>query len=96
MVQANPLKQADVDGLEVIVAEREEAAHLVRLTRSLHRVDDPYRPAILVITANSDGLIKHEAEEAFDGVMPLPQLPAKVAELLSIALYAHRAFCATV
>ncbi len=92
MLRADPLLQADVDGLEVIIAEHEEAIHLVQLTRSLHRVDDPYRPAILVITANADGAIEQEAEEAFDGVMPLPQLPAKVAELLSIALYAHRAF----
>jgi two-component system sporulation sensor kinase C len=85
------LTQEVVAGLEVIVTERVHADALIRITRSPERVDDPYRPAILVITATETNF-EDENNEPFDGVMPLPQSPAAVASLLSIALYAHRAF----
>ncbi len=86
------LSHEAIAGLEVIVAERSQADVLVRITRSQERVDDPYRPAILVITASDTLDFDKENNEPFDGVMPLPQSPASVASLLSIALYAHRAF----
>ncbi len=81
-----------VAGLEVIVAQRSYADALVRITRTPERADDPYRPAILLITGTDTLDFDKENNEPFDGVMPLPQSPATVASSLSIALYAHRAF----
>ncbi len=92
LLETASLTHEGVAGLEVIVTERVHADALVRLSRSPERVDDPYRPAILVITAADTVNFEAEGHEAFDGVMPLPQSPAAVASLLSIALYAHRAF----
>ncbi len=92
VLSTDRLRSADMEGLEVIVTERAHADALVRLTRSPERVDDPYRPAILVITPVAEGMFEQESHEKFDGMMPLPQRPADVASLLSIALFAHRAF----
>ena len=87
-----PVTYADVDALELIVAEAATAPRMVEITRSAARLDDPYRPAVLLITAHPEAAYPCDGGEAYDGVLPLPQSPAEVAAQLGIALYAHRAF----
>ena len=81
-----------LDGMEMVLAERALARQMVELTRGVDRIDDPYRPAVLLITQHPEIAYDKHAGEPFDGVMPLPRSPAEVAAQMSIALYAHRAF----
>lgn len=81
-----------LDGLEMIIAEPAMAKDLLTITRSAGRIDDPYRPAVIVITSDAEKVNDGNEKDEFDGVLPLPQAPASVAAQLSIALYAHRAF----
>ncbi len=83
----------DLEKLELIVTEGSFVDRLVGLTRSPERINDPYRPALLLITQHRTGAtLDQNTDDRFDGVMPLPRSPAEVASQLGIALYAHRAF----
>jgi len=84
---------ARLASLELIIADEPVAAR-IRQILARRESSDGVLPAVIAVVPSTEtaSLQLDPADHAFDGVLPLPQLPAPLAAQLSLILYSHRAF----
>jgi PAS domain S-box-containing protein len=84
---------ARLASLEIIVADQPIAARIRKLLARRESAEGVLPAVVAVVPHTESGTLTLDpTEHAFDGVLPLPQLPAPLAAQLSLILYSHRAF----
>jgi len=105
LLDPDSLDDATLCGLELIVADESVARRIRQLLTRNADQGELVNPALLTVSPYADVLessgLSHSAptfaervddEEAFDGILHLPQTPVALAAQLSVILYANRAF----
>ena len=78
--------------MELVIADEPAARKILTFTLELKRKDDPYCPALIAVITAAFNINDSDFKDQYDGVLPMPQLPANLAAQLSVALYSHRSF----
>jgi PAS domain S-box-containing protein len=93
MQDALEAETARLAALEIIVADQPIAARIRELLARRESTEGVLPAVVAVVPSNETApLTLDPADHSFDGVLPLPQLPAPLAAQLSLILYSHRAF----
>ncbi len=90
-MEEDDLEKCELLTLELVIADEEPATRVVELFRTFSSEEDSYRPAVLMTHPAVFNINDRTIKTHFDGILPMPQMPADLAAQLSIALYAHRA-----
>jgi two-component system sporulation sensor kinase C len=94
LLQGDDTDAVHLNDLEVIVADQPYADQLRALFERRDASIEGVRPAIVAVPSPDPAVSVplQSLDDLYDGVLPLPQLPAPLAAQLSLILYAHRAF----